>query len=56
MTRRQAAEALGVSIDTIANLIDAGELRAIRIGKSVRLTHQELGALIDRGNARTRVA
>jgi excisionase family DNA binding protein len=56
LTRRAAAEALGVSVDTISNLIEAREIRAIRIGKSVRVPRQELAALIDRGAARTRAA
>lgn len=36
-SRREAAEALGISVDTLAALIANGELRAIRIGKAVRV-------------------
>jgi excisionase family DNA binding protein len=55
LSRREAAEALGVSIDTVAALIAAGELRAVRIGKAVRVPREEIEGLIRRGRARTRV-
>jgi excisionase family DNA binding protein len=54
LTRREAAAALGVSVDTIAHLIQSGELRGVRIGKSVRVPQHELNALIERGQARTK--
>ena len=56
LTRREAARLLGVSVDTIAHLIQAGELRGVRIGKSVRVPRHELNALIERGRARTKDA
>ena len=55
LSRREAAEALGVSIDTVAALIASGELRAVRIGKAVRVPREEIEALIQRGRAQTRV-
>ena len=37
MTRKQAAEALQVDPKTVSRLIDRGELRAIHIGRNVRI-------------------
>ena len=54
-SRREAAEALGISVDTLAALIANGELRAVRIGKAVRVPCEEIEKLIRRGRARTRV-
>jgi len=54
-SRREAAEALGISVDTLAALIANGELRAVRIGKAVRVPREEIEKLIRRGRARTRV-
>ena len=56
LTRREAARVLGVSLDTVGNLIRTGELRGVHIGKSVRVPQQELNALIERGQARTKAA
>jgi excisionase family DNA binding protein len=56
LTRREAARALGVSPDTVANLIRAGELRGVTIGRSVRVRQDEVTALIERGRARTKAA
>jgi excisionase family DNA binding protein len=53
-SRREAAEALGISVDTLAALIANGELRAIRIGKAVRVPREEIEDLIRRGRAQTR--
>jgi excisionase family DNA binding protein len=54
LTRREAAGALGVSIDTVANLLAVGELKAVRIGKSVLVRKADIDALIARGAAKTR--
>ena len=35
LTRHDAADALGISVDTLVRLLDRGELRAVRIGRSV---------------------
>jgi excisionase family DNA binding protein len=48
LTRQQAAEMLAVSVDTVARLIDRGELRPVRIGRSVRVSQREVEALIER--------
>jgi excisionase family DNA binding protein len=53
-SRGEAAQALRVSVDTVAALIANGELRAVRIGKAVRITRGELERLIERGQAQTR--
>lgn len=54
LSRREAAAALGVSVDTVANLITAGELEAVRIGKSVLVRREDIDALISRGRAKTK--
>lgn len=48
LTRRQAAAMLGVSVDTLARLIDRGELRAARIGRSVRVSEADVAAFAER--------
>jgi excisionase family DNA binding protein len=48
LSRREAAEMLAVSVDTIARLIDRGELQPVRIGRSVRVAEREVEALIER--------
>jgi excisionase family DNA binding protein len=53
-SRREAAEALGISVDTLDALIANGELRAIRIGKAVRVPREGIEDLIRRGRAQTR--
>ena len=53
LTRREAGEALGVSIDTIARLIQCGELRHVRIGRSVLVPRGELSSLVERREAST---
>lgn len=52
VTRAEAAEALGVSVDTIDRRIRDGELRVLRLGRSVRIdassirpTSPEAGAI-----------
>ena len=55
MTRREAAQTLRVSPDTVSRLIGAGELRAVRIGRNVLVSRSEIEELIERGGANTRV-
>jgi excisionase family DNA binding protein len=54
--RRETAELLGCSPETVTNLIKAGSLRAVRLGKAVRVPRQELENLIARGQANTKAA
>jgi excisionase family DNA binding protein len=54
LKRQEAALLLGVSVDTVARLIEVGELRAIRIGRSVLVPRGELIALVERRQAATR--
>jgi excisionase family DNA binding protein len=50
----KAAEQLDVSRDTVRRLLAAGELRAVRIGTSVRVPRADVDRLVARGQARTR--
>jgi excisionase family DNA binding protein len=43
----EAAEALGVSVATIYRLIGRGEIRAVKIGRAVRIHRDELERLAD---------
>lgn len=52
LTIAAAAEALSVSPRTVRRLIDRGELAPIRIGRSVRLSTEDLHAYIDRQKPR----
>lgn len=50
MTRKEAAEILGVRIETISRYIKAGTLKAAKIGKrAVRIDPQSVRALAERG-------
>ena len=53
LSRREAAEMLAVSIDTIARLIEQGELGTVKIGRTLRVPRDDVQALVDR---RRRVA
>lgn len=53
LRRQEAADALGLSIDTVARLIASGELNVVRIGSSVRVPRDDVARLIDRGGAPT---
>ena len=46
LTLATVAERLAVSRRTVARLIEAGELRAVRFGRSVRVTERELAAFV----------
>jgi excisionase family DNA binding protein len=48
LTQDGAAKALAVSPRTVFNLIAKGELRAVRIGRAVRIDTRDLLAFIDR--------
>lgn len=53
LKRQEAASLLGISVDTLARLIDNGELRVIRIGRSVLVPRGELDSLVERREAST---
>ena len=53
LSRKEAAERLQVSVDTVARLIALGELTAIRIGRAVRIPAADLDRLL-RNGANTR--
>lgn len=46
LTLDTVAERLAVSRRTVQRLIDAGELRPVRFGRSVRITERELAAFV----------
>lgn len=46
---REAAAGLSVSVRTIWRLIASGELAAVRIGRSVRITRDSLSTFIENG-------
>jgi excisionase family DNA binding protein len=48
LTRREAAGVLKVSTRTIDRLLDRGALRAVRIGRSVRIPKTELERFVMR--------
>jgi excisionase family DNA binding protein len=48
-SRRDAAGALSVSVDTLERMIKRGDITAVRIGRrGVRVPRSELDAFIDR--------
>ena len=48
VSRREAAAMLGISIDSLARLIQRGDIRHVRIGRSVLVPQVELHTLIER--------
>jgi excisionase family DNA binding protein len=48
LTRREAADALAISVDTLARLIDRGVLQPVRIGRSVRVPLSEVQSFVNR--------
>ena len=46
LTIAQAAERLALSRRTVERLIERRELRAVRFGRSVRVTERELAAFV----------
>jgi excisionase family DNA binding protein len=51
LTYRQVADSLQVSERTVWSLVQSGQLRAVRIGRSVRIAVDELRAYLDRQTA-----
>ena len=49
VTVAQAAELLGLSRAKIYLLIDAGDLRRVKIGRATRIPFSDIEALIDAG-------
>jgi excisionase family DNA binding protein len=56
LSRLATAATLGVSLDTIENLIARGELEPVRFGRAVRIRCSEVEDLIKRGGAPTQLA
>jgi len=50
LTVREAATRLGVSEAAARRWVHRGRLRAVRIGRSVRIDPQELDAIVNRGS------
>ena len=50
LTPKEAAEFLSVSIRTIQRLVSAGDLRAVRISKSMRFRMDDLLHFVDRND------
>jgi excisionase family DNA binding protein len=50
LTVREAATRLGVSEAAARRWVHRGRLRAVRIGRSVRIDPQDLDAIVDRGS------
>lgn len=46
LTRREAAEILGCSVDTVDRRIREGQLKAIRNGRLIRVSADDLRAFI----------
>lgn len=53
LTLQQVADRLQVSISTVRRLVDAGELRTVRIGRNLRVRPEDLAAYIE-ANTETR--
>ena len=51
LTYREAGKVLGITERTVWSLVDAGALRAVRFGRSVRIDPADLRAFIDRAKA-----
>lgn len=52
LTRQQAAEALGVSVQTVARLIRRGQLETRRVGeRMVRIPAESLERYVEKGGA-----
>lgn len=46
LTRKEAAEALNISVDTLDRIRDSGVLRALNIGSRVSFSPDELKAFV----------
>ncbi len=53
LTRQEAAEALAISIRKVDLLIEAGDLPAVRIGRSIRIRPSALDYMIEARESRT---
>lgn len=47
LTLQQVADRLQVSMSTVRRLVDAGKLKAIRIGRNLRVRPEDLAAYIE---------
>jgi excisionase family DNA binding protein len=45
--RREAAEILGVGVDTVTKMIRRGELRTVKIGDVPKITMASINAVLD---------
>lgn len=55
-TCQEAAQSAGISIGMIRKLIRIGKLRAVKIGRCVRIPDAELQRLLSQGTTRPRSA
>ena len=51
LTVRDTARRLSLCEKSVRNLIAAGELRAIRVGRAVRLSPQDIAAFIEKARS-----
>lgn len=51
--RNEAAEILGVHVNTVTRYLFEGKLKGIKIGKSWRITHEDLQAFFKAEEERT---
>lgn len=47
LTLQQVADRLQVSMSTVRRLVDAGKLKAIRIGRNLRVRPEDIAAYIE---------
>ncbi len=47
LTREQVAEHLGIGVSTVKNLVRAGDLTAVNVGRLVRIRARDLQKYID---------
>lgn len=47
LTLQQVADRLQVSMSTVRRLVDAGKLKAVRIGRNLRVRPEDLAAYIE---------
>lgn len=52
LDRKQVAEKLGVSVQTIMRLITRGELAAYRVGAQYRIAAEAVNVLLDKSQTR----
>ena len=53
LSRKEVAEVLGISINTVARLISRGELQTQRVGvRFVRIPAESLMAYLDKGGSK----